>query len=734
MPSPKTGPWLLGVSLGGIGAGTLLVLLSLFLARTPDAGIPAYAGSESCRACHAAQYDAWKGSDHARALGWNRAGTPPFAPDLAGKVSAWAVEPAPDGVRLSLDESSRTFLAASAIGIDPIVQYLAEFPGGRFHALPVAFDPAKREWLDMTGCPEAFAGPAEPAPWDSREAAANTACLYCHTTGYEKNYDADRDLYASRWHETGVGCESCHGPAEPHARWQAEHGRSGEKDPFAAGLRRTGKPLVETCGACHARRMELDDTFRPGDSFADHFILELLATGTYEPDGRIRGEVYEIGSFLQSGMHAKGITCNDCHDPHSGRTRLAGNALCLTCHDKALDTPAHTLHAAGSAGASCVACHMPGTTFMKRDFRRDHSFSVPEPELTVRLGIPNACNECHTDKTPQWASERLRAAFGPADERRISRAEAVTQARARDPKAVGPLLALLADAKEPPIRRGTHAVLLAPFAERPEVRSALAARLSDPDAIVRMAAARALGSAPGFPRELAPLLADTQRAVRHEAAAALAPYAKDLPPADQDAFSRASAEYARAQLFHADQPAGRFNLGLFHDVQGRSREAARWYEGALALDPSFTAAAVNLGMMRAKEGDTRGAEQAFRRALAGNPRDAPAAFNLGLLLAESGRLDTAIDALERAVASDPAFPRAAYNLGVALTQAGSLARAVEVLGALSDREPTPEHLWALATVHVKRGDAAAASECARKILTLDPAHAGALEILRAAGE
>lgn len=719
MPPPPGSRWLRASILAGIlGGGGLIGFSFLEEGSEPP---PAYTGSVGCRDCHPAQYDAWKGSDHALALGWDRAGSAPFAP-----APSDAVEVRPDGVRLSVD--GHPFTAVSAIGIDPIVQYVAEFPGGRWQVLPLAFDARRKDWVDLTACPEAFAGSAEPAPWDSREAAANTACLFCHTTGYEKRYDLERDAYATRWAEAGVGCESCHGPAEPHARWQRENTGRGS-DPFLGGMRLAGKPLVETCGACHARRMELDDRFRPHDAFADHYVLELLATGTYFADGRIRGEVYELGSFLQSRMHAKGITCNDCHDPHSGRTRLPGNALCLTCHETRFDTPIHTLHAAGSVGASCVACHMPAETFMRRDVRRDHSFSIPEPELTVRLGIPNACNDCHTDKTPQWASEHLRAAFGPADRKRIERAEAVAKGRARDPAAVETLKRLVRDREEPAIWRATHATLLAPFAGDPGVRAVLAGLLAEPDALIRMAATRAIGSTPGFPGELVPILSDTQRAVRHEAAAALAGYREEIPEKDKDAFLSATKEYADAQKFHADQPAGRFNLGLLHEALKEPEEAARWYGRALAIDLGFSAAGVNLGMLRAREGDKGGAETAFRQAMAGNPRDASAPFNLGLLLAESGRMEQAVASLERAYALDPRFPRAAYNLGLLLAETGRLEKAAEVLEGLVEESPTVENLWALAVVHQKRGDAKGARDMARRILAIDPAHAGARLLL-----
>jgi hypothetical protein len=30
---------------------------------------------------------------------------------------------------------------------------------------------------------------------------------------------------------------------------------------------------------------------------------------------------------------------------------------------------------------------------------------VPRPDVSARLGVPNACSNCHTDKLAQWAAD-----------------------------------------------------------------------------------------------------------------------------------------------------------------------------------------------------------------------------------------------------------------------------------------------------------------------------------------
>src|SRR5690606_17138734 len=182
----------------------------------------------------------------------------------------------------------------------------------------------------------------------------NSMCGTCHNTGFQKNYQPEGDTYATAMAELGVGCESCHGPMRKHVEWQRrEQGRG--PDPTLAQF--TPAVHMENCAPCHARRGEVTGDFAPGDSFWDHFLLSIVDhQHLFHPDGQILEEDYEFAPFLGSRMHAAGVTCTDCHDPHSGRTRLQGNQLCLQCHDGSrpgspiIDPARHTFHAPESAG------------------------------------------------------------------------------------------------------------------------------------------------------------------------------------------------------------------------------------------------------------------------------------------------------------------------------------------------------------------------------------------------
>jgi hypothetical protein len=90
--------------------------------------------------------------------------------------------------------------------------------------------------------------------------------------------------------------------------------------------------------------------------------------------------------------------------------------VCLTCHGPntqngphAPTIEAHTHHTAGSPGSECVACHMPKIEQTIADVNvRAHTFKFITPAQSAAMKMPNACNLCHTDKTPAWATAALK--------------------------------------------------------------------------------------------------------------------------------------------------------------------------------------------------------------------------------------------------------------------------------------------------------------------------------------
>jgi Flp pilus assembly protein TadD len=649
---------------------------------------------------------------------------------------------------------------AYTFGVTPLQQYLIAFPGGRYQALGIAWDSRPQDvggqrWFHLY--PEQRLAPGNPLHWTGIDQTWNYQCAECHSTNLQKNYRLDGDRYETTWSELNVACEACHGPGSRHVAWARAGGTvptpeepsrglmvpltgrddvAWVMDPHTGSAKRT-TPIptrfeVETCARCHARRGILDDHYVPGRPLMDTHRPALLAEGLYYADGQIQDEVYEYGSFLQSKMYRAGVTCSDCHDPHSLRLRDTGNTLCAHCHAPArFDTPAHHFHQAGSAESQCVACHMPAKTYMGVDARRDHSLRRPRPDLSVQLGTPNACTACHTDRPRQWAADTIVRWYGPGP-RPPHFATALHAGRTRKPGAAGALGRLLGDAAVPGIARAT-AVSLLGRSLSPQSLKTVESALADGDPLVRMAAVSVLEAVEPQTRLrlAAPLLQDTIRTVRIEAARVLAPLDKARLSAEQRAaLDRALAEYRQAQEVNADRPEAHLNLGVLQAQLGKPLEAERAYRTALRIDPSFAPTYVNLAdLYRAQQRDEEG-EKILRQGLAVSPNDAALHHALGLLLVRRGRQLEALGALERAAELRPDNPHYDYVLGVALHSVHQSTRALEVLTQAHARHPgEPEILVGLATISRERGQIASAVGYARKLVALIPYDQGARQLL-----
>ena len=213
---------------------------------------------------------------------------------------------------------------------------------------------------------------------------------------------------------------------------------------------------IEVCAQCHSRRGQFSNGYRPGEELMDHYLPALLTADLYYPDGQQRDEVYNWGSFLSSRMYSKGVTCGDCHEPHGGKLRAAGNGVCAQCHlASKYDARAHHFHEAGTPGAACASCHMATTAYMVVDPRHDHSFRIPRPDLSTTLGVPNACNKCHEDRTPAWAAAEIRRRYPNPKPGYQDFAEAFAAADRGEPDASIALAQLVANQDESAIARAS---------------------------------------------------------------------------------------------------------------------------------------------------------------------------------------------------------------------------------------------------------------------------------------
>ena len=499
---------------------------------------------------------------------------------------------------------------AYTFGIEPLQQYLVDIGDGRYQSLGVCWDARSIEaggqrWFHVYG--DEPIDHRDELHWTGALQNWNFMCAECHSTRLEKGYIAAEDRFETTWSEIDVSCEACHGPGSEHVNW-ARTIKAGDRR-LAAGLRvpvdafwifdegaptaRRAVPLesndqVDACGRCHSRRSLVWPEYRHGEPLAETHRVSLLEENLYHADGQILDEVYVYGSFLQSKMYHNDVTCSDCHDPHTARLSAQGNALCARCHDtKVFDTPEHHHHEVGSSGAQCVECHMPSRNYMVVDPRRDHSFRVPRPDLTVDIGTPNACSTCHEDETAQWAAEATAQWYGHDDEPHW--AETIHAGRTWQPGAAAGLVAVVDDPEIPAIVRATALGMMRNYPS-PGTARAVRAGADDADPLVRRVAADMLSVLePATLKDLGfPLLDDPVRSVRIEAAQALASLPReDLSATQRVAFDRGLAEYAEAQVFNQDRPENRMNLAWLQLQDGNVEEAERWLRSAVERMPSF---------------------------------------------------------------------------------------------------------------------------------------------------
>jgi len=741
------------------------VWLPLFLAISTSLAVfsvsadDSFVGREVCATCHQAEAERWLGSDHDLAMqeatessvlgDFNNASITHYGVTsiFSRRGDKYFVQTdGPDG-KLQEYEIAYTF------GVFPLQQYLIAFPGGRLQALGLAWDsrPASeggQRWFHLYPNEEIPAG--DSLHWTGPNQNWNFMCADCHSTNLRKNFDLTANTYQTTWSEVDVSCEACHGPGSRHVEWaKAPESPAGdtahglpvsfrdpgagiwESAPGAATATRTAprqsRAEVETCARCHARRREIASSYSYGHPFLDTHMPDLLNAGRYHADGQILDEVYEYGSFLQSRMFQMGVTCSDCHEPHSLKLRADGNGVCGQCHQPAtFDSESHHHHPANSAGAQCANCHMPTRTYMVVDVRRDHGIRVPRPDLTVAIGTPNACNNCHGDKTAEWATAAVTGWYGEGGSAKPHYGSVIDAGRRGQLGADQALSTLVVDSSKPAIVRATALSLLPQFTANltPDMIKAYLAGVSDADPLVRAATVDALE--PFAPEETlsvaAPLLSDPVRAVRISAARLLAAVpVQQLTPEQQAAFERAAAEFVDAQMATAERPEAHVTLGAFYADRSQVDAAEAAYRTALRLDPAFVPALVNLAdLYRALQRDADG-EPLLRQAVAVDPGNAVARHALGLLLLRRQQLSEAIPELRQAAQSAPDNARYAYVYAIALHTAGQSPEALGVLRAAHEARPADvDVLIALTTISRDTGDLAAAKDYAAQLLRAAP--------------
>ena len=703
-----------------------------------------FVDEQKCVSCHSAEAKAWKTSHHAQAMAVATEATVEGnfnnatfdyhgAPTRFYKKGAefWVDTDGPDG-------KVGSYKVAHTFGVAPLQQYLLEMPGGRMQALGIAWDSSQRRWFHLYPKDQVMVG--DELHWTRPAQNANFMCAECHVTQMKRNFNVADNSYKSTWQALGVGCQACHGPASNHLAWAIG---SNNKTPikaagFTVPLKNASQQVVlETCARCHARRAPLGDGFTHGNRLADDYSMSLLTAALYEVDGHFKEEDFESGSFAQSKMAMKGVTCADCHNPHSGELKAQGNAVCLQCHNAAgpiqrtgldtrtlqrkdYDTPEHTHHPKGSPGASCVACHMPGKFYMQVDFRHDHALTIPRPDLSRQLGAPNACNECHKDKTPEWAAHQIETWFGK-QAHPASFGEMLFSLRNGRIGAADILSTLVLDPNIPAIRRATALAEAGRYPGEATVK-VISSALQDEDPIVRAAAVDALAMLPPADRValLTPLLSDTVRQVRIASARQLVD-ARDHPGAETARWQKALDEYRAVQNALAERPESHLNLaGLDRDL-GLHAEAQQELAIALKLNPDFLPAMVMQADYLAAAGQDQQGVALLQGALEKHRDSALLYHALGLAQIRAGDRVGALASLKAAWQTAPEDAGYGYVYAIALHDTGNPKAAITQLDAVMKRHP--EHRDSAMTAvryRVEANDAVGAQAVAARWLAVSP--------------
>ena len=617
--------------------------------------------SRKCAECHRQEYDQWAGSDHAWA--WRHTNAALDTEAFSGqRIKAHGMElEMTRGARGEFQmrdvATGKVYTVGGVIGREPLVQYLLRWKDGGLQTPSAAWDVERKEWFDVfrdDALQQERGGATrkkgEWGHWTGRGMNWESQCAWCHMSGFRKNYDVATDSFKASWEEPGITCIRCHKV-------------SGTPDAQDGCLvARTDRQLTDeqhddNCASCHARREELTPDFKVGDKFDEHFRLELpRIPGVFHPNGLQLEEDYCETSFRLHRMGRTGVTCFDCHDPHSGKvTRPVENdELCLQCHGNnqringVLAPQVGHNKLCGGKAMPCVECHMPRMTYMGRDPRRDHALHWPDPRMSIELGVPNACLNCHKDKDHQWCMDYLEKRYKVE---RLGKYRQRFRAAGHAMQGKGSLKELVEAyaAEEIPAWRATLLGLMAQFPLTPEVQALALGATQDADALVRASAAELLG---GDAARKA--LADKTRSVRHAAGWQLFPNL----PASHPVLN----EMKQTATHQADQPTGAMQLAMLANAAGDTATADAQYRRAVTRDPASAVARMDYAVFLARQNRPVDALRQMLDCAREHPQNAEVQYRLALSLIEVGQYQPARRALQKALKIEPQHAAAAQVL------------------------------------------------------------------------
>ncbi|MGR5520194.1 multiheme c-type cytochrome [Vibrio sp. PNB22_4_2] len=709
-----------------------LVSFSLFAQETPqstESTMLTYVGSEACVDCHQKETEAWQGSHHDMAM--RHADVESVLGDFndytftfKGKPNRFYRKGDEYWVNIQGPDSEwHDYKISYTFAWEPLQQYMVEFEDGRLQLIPFAWDSRAKEqggqrWFHLY--PDTT--PTDEFYWTNTGQNWNFMCADCHSTNLEKNYDAKANTYSTTWSEINVGCEACHGPASVHAELAKQAEKSGNA--FAAtnhyGFDRdigmavkewiyqeghsTLQPKeiamthqVQTCAQCHSRRTQLNESAdHVKGSFLDKYRLSLITPELYYHDGQIYDEDYVYGSFLQSDMAEKGVTCTNCHDPHTAELKISEEAVCAQCHIASDYMPEnHTFHEANTEASKCTTCHMPETTYMQVDPRRDHSWHVPRPDLSQHINTPNVCTSCHEDEANQWADKKISEWFPNSKYRNQQHFAVAFYADAIGHRGAPDALAYTGqDASLSDIVRASALERMGGNTGQNTLVSLARAGKHESD-MIRLGS---IAGSSGYDfsdrwQILEPLLNDPVLSVRAETAGALVRHYSEMNPLQRDKIKKPLEDYMEIQRFNADRGFGRTNIANVYRDLGETDKAITSYQKAIEIEPYFENSYANLADLYRVQGNDIKALETLMVGIEAQPKSSALPYSAGLAWLRVGNNVKANQYLKKAAETAERNPQYWYVYGLALEKTDTLA-ASKALNMAYTVGGNPQHLYA----------------------------------------
>ena len=702
----------------------------------------AYVGDQSCKQCHITEFKEWKQSHHYMSM------LPPNDSTVKGDFNN--ITFTADGVTSRFfkkgnkffintegdDGKNHDFEVKYIFGFTPLQQYLIEFPGGRMQVPRLSWDVNKKKWFNQ------YAGQKIPSHdwlhWTGNAQNWNTMCATCHSTNLQKNYDVTTDTYKTTYSVINVSCESCHGAGKQHVDFMNGDYKSGKK---VAGSflkldnRSSQTEQLNTCAPCHARISELNGSHIESKEIMDNYIPQIPDTEFYHADGQVDDEDYIYSSFLQSKMFAKGVKCSDCHNPHSTKLKRIGNQTCTQCHlINKYDVPSHTFHPEGTKSAECISCHMPGKLYMGNDLRHDHSFRVPRPDLSVKYGTPNACSNCHKDKSEKVLADAVIKWYGP--KRKYHFSDDLVPGSRLDANSEKHLTNLIDNKFVPKIIKATATFYLGSI-PTPTSLNTLLGRLGSKEAQIRYRALRSLASFPAdsWSDAVGPFLSDKVRAVRIAAADLyIGIPVEQIPSQYSTALSLAKKELEESLLYQTDFSTGNVMLADYYLKLQDYANAEKFYLRGLKKDSNMNYALLNLSATYNSQGKNKEAMQTLEKAIKNDSKNERIYYNMALLYHEMNNFPAAEKAFAKAVDLKSVNPRVYYNYGLLLNQNKKFKEAESVLlKGIALNPSNPELYYALTFVYIQTNNRSKAMQTAIKLKQLDASNPNYQQIFKSLG-